>query len=235
MDPITIMAIMSAVQGLFQVGTGISQQIQAGNLRKEFERLGENRPQYQTPQEVLSSLSLIKQGFADPRMAGQSKLEDLVGLTQANTIQAGVQGGNPFAVLAASQGQADLTQQDIQTRAMQQQENDRLNLAQALNTVAQFKDQEWQMNEFAPWRDKYQFTLNEYRDKLGAGAKNTFEGIGSLGSSGMSFMAMGGGGGGQVDINQLMALAGGQQPAQQDVTGIDWSMFSNLSNIDRKW
>lgn len=232
MDPITIMAIMSAVQGLFQVGTGISQQIQAGNLRKEFERLGDNRPKYQTPEEVLSSLSLIRQGFADPRMAGQGRLEDLTGLNQANTIQAGVQSGNPFAVLAASQGQADLTAQDIQTRAMQQQENDRLNLAQALNTVAQFKDQEWQMNEFAPWRDKYQFTLNEYRDKLGAGAKNTFEGLGSLGSSGMSFMAMGGGGG-QVDINQLMALAG-QQP-QQQATGIDWSMFSNLSNMDRKW
>lgn len=202
------MAIMSAVQGLFQVGTGISQQIQAGKLKSELGNLSDNRPKYQTPEEVLSSLSLIKQGFADPRMAGQGRLEDLTGLNQANTIQAGVQSGNPFAVLAASQGQADLTAQDIQTRAMQQQENERLNLAQALNTVAQFKDQEWQMNEFAPWRDKYQFTLNEYRDKLGAGAKNTFEGLGSLGSSGMSFMSMGGGGG-QVDIGKLIGLAEG--------------------------
>lgn len=198
------MAIFSAVQGVTQLGAGISQQIKGNRLRDEAMDLSENRPKYQTPEEALKALTLISQGFADPRMAGQGRLEDLTGLNQANTIQAGVQSGNPFAVLSASQGRADLTSQEIQTRAMQQQEQERLNLAQALNTVAGFKDQEWQMNEFAPWRDKYQFVLNEYRDNLAAGGKNVTQGLDTLGTAGMQFMS--GGGGGDIDWDALSKL-----------------------------
>lgn len=206
MDPFTLMSIFGAVQSVFQLGTGISQQIQADKFRSEFEKLGKDRPKYSTPEEILNSLQLISQGFSDPRMAGQGRLEDLTGLNFANTVQAGVQGGDPFAVLSAAQGRADITSQEIQTRQAQMNEQERINLAQALNTVAGFKDQEWQMNEFAPWRDRYQFILNEYRDKLQAGGKNTFEGLGGLGQVGMTAMMGGGGGSTPVDVNALMQI-----------------------------
>ena len=198
------MMIISALPSLLQMGTGIGQQIQAGNLRKQLLEQDKNRPTYQTPEEAMNALQLVAQGFADPRMSGQGRLEDLSGLNLSQVVQAGVEGGNPFAMLSSGQGRADLTQQEIQARAGSMQEQERLNLAQAFNTMAGFKDQEWQMNEYAPWRDKYQFLLNEYRDKLTGGGQNTMAGASGLSSSALAGGMMNGGGG--VNVDMLMKI-----------------------------
>lgn len=199
-------AISSLLSSTFQIGTGITQSIRANQMRKEAEYLMENRATFTTPDEAFNVLGLMSQAFADPRMAGQSRLEDLTGLAQANTLEAGRQSGNPFAVLSASQGQADVTQQDIQMRAAQMNEQDRDRLAQALQMIAGYKDQEWQINEFAPWRDKYQYALNEYRDNLQGGNRNIMSGIDATGSTMTGLAMMGAGGGQQIDLNALMQI-----------------------------
>jgi len=99
-------------------------------------------------------------------------------------IQNAMMTGNPLAALGSIQGNENKANQDLQTKNAEFRLSATDRAREALGTYSQYKDMEFQMNEFAPWKDKMQRAENQY----GAGAKNLFGGLDSISSIATAFL-----------------------------------------------
>jgi hypothetical protein len=181
----------SSVQKLIQ---GMIDNKKSKEALRKFENLQDTRPEYSIPEEVLEMLTLATQAYGDP-MPGQTDMLDRNTLTMNNALQAGIQGGDPFAAIGAAQGRADRSNLEVGFEAERRMDDQRRMLMSMLEKVGQGRDMEWQMNEFAPWKDDSQFQLNEYRDYRQAGRNNVNSGIDGIGSVASAFLTGGFGGG----------------------------------------
>lgn len=237
--PLALMGgIMSAVPATYKLISGIrqAQQGKAGLRRLD-------RPEYEIPAEQKEALNIARQRYADKFMPGQGMFMDRIEQQAANAFTMASEAGNPFAAITNIQSQASNQMQDLQTRAMQQQLMNEQAYQQQLATMAGFQEKEWQLNEFAPYKDKY----TEFRDMIGAGNKNIYGGLDSLAGIGTSILSstLGMGGGDakqsldQDAINQALQSfqnlqkygnAGGDisSQAEGDVMGL----ISNLMNAE---
>ena len=172
-------AVISAIPSIMKAIDGGDQVAQA---EKGLSTL--SRPEYETPKEIGIAGQLSKAAFADPTMVGQSALQDRIDQQMSNSIGASVEAGNPLANLVALQAQSQRATQDLGIAASQQNEKDRAAYQNMLQVISQYKDREFQMNEFAPYLDKYR----EYRDVLGAGKKNVHGASDDLSSIGVNML-----------------------------------------------
>lgn len=161
MDPFTIAAIASAgLQGVLGLG-----QLVGGSLMKP------QRPTYQIPDEIKNMLAL-RQMNLQGRMAGASQAQRNILQSQGSTIGA-YQGTlrNPNAILAgvsASQGQTNRAFTDLASMEAQDYQRRLAGLEGAQRTMANYRDQAFQINEMQPYQD-------ESRTKaalIGAGLRN---------------------------------------------------------------
>jgi DNA-binding CsgD family transcriptional regulator len=167
---------------------------------------GLERPEYQTPEEISRLLNISQNRYADKFMPGQGGYMDRIEQQAANAFTQSSEAGNPFALIANIQGQAGQQLEQVNTQAMNMQLQNEKEYQKALQIMAGQKDQEWQLNKFAPYSDKY----NEYRDMFGAAKKNIYGGLDSLsgiatgmiGSMMGSFGGIGKGAGAGGGINQ---------------------------------
>lgn len=162
---------LALIPALFQAGVGIAQQMDAKDAAKN-----NVRPEYKTPQELLSALSLSKSQFSDPRFAGQAQLEASVGQNLSQSLEAAQSRGNGMTQVAGIAAAGNQANQDIAAEQARQQQNDLGNYQNMLKIIAGSKDQEWQLNKFAPYSDKY----NEMREMKGAGQQNLFSALDSM-------------------------------------------------------
>lgn len=165
--------ILGGAASIYQIITGLQQQA-AG--KRELAAL--DRPVYEIPGAAKQSLGISKAMYADPRMPGQSRAESQIGQTLANYGRASRETSNPLAGLAMAQANSNRAYNDLATQSAAYQQQDQRNLQQDLGQYAQYEDQKWQMNKFAPYNEKY----NEAREQIGAGQQNTFGGINGLSS-----------------------------------------------------
>lgn len=212
---------VAAIPALIQGGTGLLQLIGS---------LGSNpqRPKYEIPSALRSALGVAQMMASNPNIEGYSQAVDQINTTTANMVAGAQQAGNAqesIASIAAAQGGQvrDLAQMNEQG-----QRQDLQGLQQMLQVYSQAQDQEFQMNEFAPYADKAQ----EKRDVFGAGLENIMGGAssfallgqlggfgGMLGQQGAGQGAAGGAGStnvpGGVNLMQLFStmLSGGKQGA----------------------
>lgn len=180
-----------AVAGIVKGVLGASQMI-----RGEEGLAGLNRPEYERPTEIGQMLALSRQEYADPAMPGQGAAQDRLDMqTQTGFNQAKIS-GNTMAAIASLNAQSQAGQQNLATASSQQRMQDLQAYKAALTQSAQYTDQEFQMNEFAPFADKSQ----EYRDMIGAGTKNVYGSLTDLGGIGdaMTSQALDRSNGGQV-------------------------------------
>jgi hypothetical protein len=182
---------IAAASSLFNLITGVGQKRKAKRALNEFNALQEERPVYETPEAALNALSILQQQYADPNMPGQQVAMGRADQNFANVVSAGAQAGNPFAALVGAQSQADAANQNIMTQSASYQDQQRNQYLQGLQMMAGYQDQEWQMNQFAPWADASQFQLNEYRDFRQAGNRNIASGIDGLSTFALSMLAPG--------------------------------------------
>ena len=154
MDPITASILLSA-------GTNL-----AGFGLKRF--LGSGRPDYEIPDSARQALNLARIQAADPNMPGEQKAIERAGVSAANSARVAQESGNALEALPSIQGQYDATTQGILARSEADQQRDMSNLSNQLLDMAQYKDQEWQLNKFAPYAEKQQ----ETRDLVGALSTN---------------------------------------------------------------
>jgi len=152
----------------FQIGLGAIQAL--GGLKTLF---GNKRPDYEIPDSAKTALALAKAKVMDPNMPGYSQAKDDIGLIAANTIKSAQEGGSAMEALSSIQANALAANRDLAVTNAQDQSNDILNLERALGAFAQYEDQEFQMDEFAPFADR----AREGRDIVGAGVENLFKGL----------------------------------------------------------
>jgi hypothetical protein len=171
-------ALIAALPSLLQGGMGIYQMIQGQNMTNQ------DRPQYKTPGQVLGNQVLASQEYSTgSRMASEMQNRgDAAAANQANTaLNSGMGAGAAPAILAQMN---DNSRQSV-LAGEQKRMADLVRLMTANQGVAQGKDMEFQMNQFAPYAQRY----NEGREMFGAGSVNTMNGVSGLSSLAQIYMA----------------------------------------------
>ena len=150
MDPVTLGLLVNA----------------GGLIAKQL--MGANRPEYEIPDSARQALAQARILQADKNMPGEQKALEQVGISAANSVAAAREGGNVLEAISAIQGQRDRGTQGILARSEADQRADEERLIQQLGVMAQYEDQKFQMNEFAPYAERQQ----ETRDIIGAMGQN---------------------------------------------------------------
>jgi hypothetical protein len=167
---------LSAIAGLLSAAPAIYQAI-SGTKQVAQGKLGLNnlgpRPEYQIPNEINQMTAMARANVADPYMAGENRMLDQANQSAANAFAQSKEAGNPLAMLGSINANTNQSLNQIGIQSAQQQNMDVQALTQQLQNLANYKDQQWQMNTFAPYQDKY----SEYRDMIGAGNKNIFDAL----------------------------------------------------------
>lgn len=146
---------------------------------------GLTRPIYEIPTAAKQSLALASQAFGDPKMPGESQAYSRIGTAYSNYLRSAGDTSNSLGGLASAQANTNRAYNDLAVSSANHQEGDRARLMSNLGTYAQYQDAQFQMNQYAPYADKY----NEGRERIGAGQQNLFGGLNGLSSVAMQFLA----------------------------------------------
>ncbi len=171
--------LVAAIPGILSSLFGAGQMMSGG---ADMRRLENSRPEYQIPEEAKQALLLAQSMIGD--MPGTAVQQQRIDSGAANMIQNAMMTGNPLAALGSIQGTENKANQDLQTKNAEFRLSATDRAREALGTYSQYKDMEFQMNEFAPWKDRMQRAENQY----GAGAKNLFGGLDSISSIATAFL-----------------------------------------------
>ena len=141
-----------------------------------------HRPTYQTPNEIYGNLNLAKSAFLDQRLPGESAaVSRLQGASSAAAQQAQQYGRTPAEIMAAITGananeNAGIT--DLATKAAQYHQGAQQNYMNANQVLANYKDQEFNINQLQPYNQDRQYA----QDLIGAGNKNLNSAVGDVGT-----------------------------------------------------
>ena len=171
---------MGAIPSLFQGAVGLGQLI-GGN--RQLRNL--KRPEYNIPGESFNQLALNQQAYADPYSVGELRAQNNIGLSGANAVAAARDSGNLSAMAPAIAAQQNAGYNTLQTQVEGDRERRRQALMQSLDMMAAQRDKAWQLNEYAPYADKYA----EARQRIGAGQENIMGALGGLSSVGQLYAA----------------------------------------------
>jgi hypothetical protein len=132
------------------------------------------RPKYKTPGAATGALAIAQEQANRMEMPGESTMYGKIDQQGANMLEAAREYGMAgLASLPAIQAKMQGSKLDVGMQAAKWRDQKQAALQQALGTYAGYQDQEFQMNEFAPFKDKQQRSQNA----IGAGAQNLIGGI----------------------------------------------------------
>lgn len=199
--PFPIVPLIAAAPSIFQGLTGL---FQGNRGRRELDSL--QRPTYEIPREVDMMLQLAQANYSDPYTQSELNARRDIGLAGANAVTQGRDSGNlggmlPAIVSAQSQGYNRLSEMAEATK-----ERQRGMLTDMLGLKAKYRDTEWQINEFAPYMDKY----NEAREQIGAGQQNVFSALDSLSALGVQAASLANARNSQVSPSQAAQYTSSQ-------------------------
>ncbi len=141
-----------------------------------------HRPTYQTPNEIYGNLNLAKSAYLDERLPGEgTALNRIQGNTSAAVQQAQQYGRTPAEIMAAitgASGNADSAVNDLATKGAQYHLGAQHDYQSALQTLAGYKDQEFNINQLQPYNQDRQYA----QDLIGAGNKNLNSAVGEVGT-----------------------------------------------------
>lgn len=168
-------AILSAIPSVFQAIEGIGQ-------RKRGQRILDNlvRPEYNMPNEVNQNLALAQARYGDPYSVSEQNARRDIGVSAANAIAAGQLTGNLSGMVPAIAGNESQNYNRLQAQVEQDRVQRQHDLMNMRGEVGKYKDLTWQLNQFAPYMQKY----NEGREMVGAGTQNIYSSLNGLGSIG---------------------------------------------------
>lgn len=168
-------AILSAIPSVFQAIEGIGQ-------RKRGQRILDNlvRPEYAMPDEVKQNLTLAQARYGDPYSVSEQNARRDIGVSAANAVAAGMLTGNLSGMVPAIAGNESQNYNRLQAQVEQDRVQRQQALANMKGEVAKYRDMEFEMNQMAPFLDKY----SEARQMIGAGGQNIYSALNGLGSIG---------------------------------------------------
>jgi hypothetical protein len=182
-DPISggIGAAMGLASSIAQMVKGAKQ---AKEGRKEMKGLV--RPNYQRPEEIDQLNRMTALRAANPELAGQRQMEESVGQSTASALNAAKDFGSSNDIYKAQINENN-AMAGIGIQAAQQRlasEAQRLN---ALNTMADYTDKEFDYNQNIPYQEDRKSAMS----KIAAGEQNINTGLNTMGSMGASMMGSG--------------------------------------------
>lgn len=175
-------ALIAAIPAIFSMFSGFNEKNSAQAKLSELEK---NRPKYQIPDQAKQALSMALSQTGN--MPGFTAQQERIDVSAANMIQNAVLSGNPLAALGSIQANQNKAGTDLTTRNAEYRITAADRATQALGTYAGYKDMQFQMNEFAPWKDQYQMNQNRF----GAGSKNMYSGLDSISSIASAYLTKG--------------------------------------------
>lgn len=177
MDPITMAAIMAAVQG----GLGLMQKGNAAIKRRQAQReFDQNK--YQVPAGVKAMLSTIQNVASQTELPGADITRQRLASSTAQGVETAQRTAQSSSdVLGALHNlyrkQMD-SQQDLAIAGAQNYQRNQMQYAQALGTLGQYQSQKWMYNTMYPYMQK----MTEAGQIAQAGSAN----LGSAINSGMN-------------------------------------------------
>jgi hypothetical protein len=173
-------AVLSAIPAVVQAGTGIYQAYQGNKLANSMER-----PDYSIPQEVLDNLtdSQIQALRGLPEEQRQQYMENIMRSAQTSISALGDRKGGLAGMSSVQQQQNDAYKNLLSIDAQKREENER-NLQATRNTMSEYKDKQFQMNEMQPFQD----TMAAAEGMQGAGIQNIMGGVTSGSKMGLDYM-----------------------------------------------
>lgn len=176
-------AIVPIALGASALFRGIFGASQASKARKGLANL--ERPEYEIPDSAKQALAYARLSMGE--MPGATERREAIGSSASNAVQLARESGNPLLAIAGIQQNQDQASRELSVDQANYNVAQNQKLQEALGRYGQYQDLKWQMNEYAPYKQKY----DEYRHMLGAGQQNMFSAVDGLGS-GLLSAALGG-------------------------------------------
>ena len=172
--------LLAAIPAVVQAGTGIYQTYQGNKLANSMER-----PDYSIPQEQLDNLtdSQIQALRGLPEEQRQQYMENIMRSAQTSISALGDRKAGLAGMSGVQQQQNDAYKNLLSMDAQKREENER-NLQATRNTMSEYKDKQFQMNEMQPFKD----TMAAAEGLQGAGIFNMTEGVTSGSKMGLDYM-----------------------------------------------
>ena len=139
-----------------------------------FNSLKNKRPEYKLPPAVQQGLSLAEaQAASDMPNYGQGKSD--IQTSTGNAITAARESGNPLAAISQIQANENKGVNDLNVQNAGYKDGKQNQLRQALDHYADYQDEQFQLNAYAPYKEKRQL----YNNMFGSGISNIVGGIDS--------------------------------------------------------
>lgn len=171
--PLIAMAALAA-------GSAVAGGIKASKAKKEAARLAASRPELSVSPYVTDQVRLAESELSRGRTsASQTALDETLDRDFSSSIDAILRGGGSLGNIA------DIYGADVEGRSRMAMMEDNLRLQQIQNLMSaqgtgeNFRQQQFQFNQFAPWADMSQAASAA----RAAGDKQMWNGISSLGQS----------------------------------------------------
>ena len=185
------------------------------------------RPVYERPDEAKEIGRLTALRYMNPEFAGQRQMEENVGVSTANAIEAAKDFGSSADIYKAQINENN-AMEDIGVKAAQQKLQSEAQRIQALEMMADYSDKEFDTNQYIPFQENRQEALAN----INAGKQNINTGLQTLSSIGSS--AAGAGSDAKKSTTDSSVLAGitpiGAQKLSAPSSKI--SSLGMLKNID---
>ncbi len=194
-------AAISAIPSVYKLISGIGQKRRANRLSRNLVRPKYNPEQYNIPGEVAQNLNMANNTIIDPRLPGQTQIEDRLGANTANAIGDAVGAGTSSDSLQAISNIYGKQMDSENALGISAAENYEANVdqkrdavSQALLTSATYKDRKFdkdtergdkmfEYNENQPFQQR----TAEISALTGAANQNVYGGLDSLSRIGSSF------------------------------------------------
>jgi hypothetical protein len=181
MDPMTMMALAQMAPMLLKAGTGVAQGLGGAGM------LATNkRPEYSIPPAMQAALAQSQRMSMMNSPAFEQQLQ-FNSMAAQTAMQAAQQSNNLSGALALIQAQQQKGVMDATTQNQQFMIGRQDKYNQDLQNYAAYQDQQWQMNEFAPYAQKRQIG----EDLIGAGIENFTSSASGIGSGMTALMGDG--------------------------------------------
>lgn len=169
MNPALLAAIPSILQGILgatQVSGGKDQMSKAV------------RPTYNMPGEIGNAATLAAQQYAEQDTVGETRARADQRMATSNAVNAASNVGGLGGVISSIVANAGASANSLMASADAERRRRLSELQNMQQVLAGYRDQEFQMNKFAPYSDLYQ----ESRQRIGAGQQNLFSALNGLSS-----------------------------------------------------
>lgn len=125
------------------------------------------RPQFEIPESAKQALSIAEMR-ANSNMPNYNQAVQNTQLATANQLQAARESGNPMSVLPQLQANENAALRGVEAQNLQYRDQSQRQYQQQLQRNADYQEQQFQVNQFAPYADKQ----NRSNQLVGAGLSN---------------------------------------------------------------